>query len=581
MKEGVEGDKPSLKALFGKMRCSDLNLLRIGLVQMNATVGDIKGNRRKIVQYINQAKEQGVDIVAFPELAVCGYPPEDLLLRRDFVDEILRNLFSLLQESKGIVAIIGFVDRDNKGRLYNAAAIVQNKELKGIYRKIKLPNYGVFDEKRYFEPGKERVVFEIEGIRFAVNICEDIWKEKGVVSQEAQKGAQIIFNLSASPYYAGKAGEREQMLTGRAKETGAYVCYVNLVGGQDEIVFDGGSMVIGPTGERVAISPQFEEDLLIAEIPFTPRSSSIEEVVRLESLSRKRKPPLPRRRIQRLEETEEIYRALVLGTRDYIKKNNFRQAVIGLSGGIDSSLSAVIACDAIGRRNVIGISMPSRYSSRETQRDAERLAKNLGIRYIVVSIDEIFQSYLSALKKEFRGLKPDITEENLQARIRGNILMAFSNKFGWLVLTTGNKSETSVGYCTLYGDTAGGFALIKDVPKTLVYTLAHWRNAREKKELIPKTIFERPPSAELKENQKDEDYLPPYPVLDRILKAYIEEERRVEEIAQEIDARTVKRIVQLVDRNEYKRRQSPPGIKISARAFGKDRRFPITNKFIP
>lgn len=560
-------------------------VLRTALAQINSTVGGINGNVDKINNFVVQAQKNEADIVAFPELAICGYPPEDLLLKGHFVDDNLRALHAFVKKVSDIVVVVGFVDIDEKKNLYNAAGIIHNGRLRGVYRKIELPNYGVFDEKRYFHPGKRASVFELGGMKFAVNICEDIWRDRGVAKLQADKGAEVIINISASPYHIAKVKLRQDMLKEQAKDTGTYICYNNLVGGQDELVFDGGSMIVGPNAEIIIFGKQFEEDLVIVDLPIKVKSKSKlrdKKNIRLGELKRIDKPALSKRRYNKLSKINEIYSALVLGTRDYIRKNGFEKVVLGLSGGMDSSLTAVIACDAIESKNVVGISMPSRYSSQETQADAKALANNLGVKFIVSPIESIFSVYLAVLDKEFVGLDRDVTEENLQARIRGNILMAFSNKYGWLVLTTGNKSETSVGYCTLYGDMAGGFAVIKDVPKTFVYKLARFRNERESKELIPQSIFTRDPSAELRDNQRDEDLLPPYSVLDPILKAYVEEDKSFEEmIDKRFNFEVVKNVIQMVDRNEYKRRQSPPGIKITPKAFGKDRRLPITNGYNP
>jgi len=559
--------------------------LRIALAQINPTVGDLKGNVEKIINFTMQAKELKADIITFPELAICGYPPEDLLLKKQFVKDDLEALNSLIEKISDILVIVGFVDRDREGNLYNAAALIHEGKLKGISHKIELPNYGVFDEKRYFKGGDKPFVFALGRIVLGVNICEDIWVKGGVTKYQADRGAGLIMNISASPYHSGKVALREKMLKQRAEETNAYICYNNLVGGQDELVFDGGSIILDPKGKRIVTGKQFEEDLVVADLPIIVKNKLKTRVrreycIKSDKLKEAKKPDLPKRYCKKLDRINEIYNALVLGTRDYVRKSGFKKVVIGLSGGIDSSLTAVIASDAIGCENVIGISMPSRYSSQETRSDSKTLAGNLGIRFIVVPMDSIFNVYLMLLEKEFLGFERDVTEENIQARIRGNILMAFSNKFGWLVLTTGNKSETSVGYCTLYGDMAGGFAVIKDVPKTLVYELARFRNEREKRKLIPQTILDREPSAELKQEQKDVDSLPPYSVLDPILKGYVEEDKSLEQIvARKFNSEIVKNIIHMVDRNEYKRRQAPPGIKITPKAFGKDRRLPITNRY--
>lgn len=558
--------------------------IRIALAQINPTLGDLKGNAQKILDFIGRAKKVKADIVTFPELSICGYPPEDLLLKERFIKDNLKILEFIKKNISGIIAIIGFVSEDENGNIYNSAAIIKDKKLRGIYRKIELPNYGVFDEKRYFKSGKDVPVFILNGVIFGVNICEDIWKENGVAKVQSDKGAKIIINISSSPYHTGKVNLRKNILLERVKEIKTYVCYNNLVGGQDELVFDGASLVLDPEGNEIARGKQFEEDLVVADLAVEAETKDEfrdKDYINLGKLNDNELPALEIKIPRKLDPLEEIYKALVLGTRDYVKKNGFEKVIIGLSGGIDSSLTAVIACDALGKENVIGISMPSRYSSEGTQRDAEILAKNLGIKFTRVYIDKIFSSYLDSLEKEFQGLRPDVTEENIQARIRGNILMALSNKFGYLVLTTGNKSEVSCGYCTLYGDMAGGFNVLKDVFKTLVYKLTIFRNEKGKNNLIPESIIKRPPTAELRPDQKDEDTLPPYSILDGILKKYVEEGKSYREILQdgEFDPQLVRKVIQMVDKNEYKRRQAPPGIKITPRAFGKDWRFPITNKY--
>jgi len=558
--------------------------IRIALAQINPTLGDLKGNAQKILDFIGRAKKVKADIVTFPELSICGYPPEDLLLKERFIKDNLKILEFIKKNISGIIAIIGFVSEDENGNIYNSAAIIKDKKLRGIYRKIELPNYGVFDEKRYFKSGKDVPVFILNGVIFGVNICEDIWKENGVAKVQSDKGAKIIINISSSPYHTGKVNLRKNILLERVKEIKTYVCYNNLVGGQDELVFDGASLVLDPEGNEIARGKQFEEDLVVADLAVEAETKDEfrdKDYINLGKLNDNELPALEIKIPRKLDPLEEIYKALVLGTRDYVKKNGFEKVIIGLSGGIDSSLTAVIACDALGKENVIGISMPSRYSSEGTQRDAEILAKNLGIKFTRVYIDKIFSSYLDSLEKEFQGLRPDVTEENIQARIRGNILMALSNKFGYLVLTTGNKSEVSCGYCTLYGDMAGGFNVLKDVFKTLVYKLTIFRNEKGKNNLIPESIIKRPPTAELRPDQKDEDTLPPYSILDGILKKYVEEGKSYREILQdgEFDPQLVRKVIQMVDKNEYKRRQAPPGIKITPRAFSKDWRFPITNKY--
>jgi len=547
---------------------------------------------------IAEARALGADIVTFPELAICGYPPEDLLFKPQFIAANLTCLDKIVEATKGITAIVGFVDA--REDIYNAAAIAFNGKLYAIYHKIFLPNYGVFDENRYFRAGSECPVYTICGIGVGVNICEDIWYEAGPATVQAYAGAEVIINISASPYYAGKGNFRERMLATRASDNVTIVVYTNLVGGQDELVFDGNSMVIDEKGEVLARGKQFEEDLIVVDLDVEAvfrtrlhdprwRKTSIAAHGQLWQAPRimisdsplvTPKPPLPSRCSSVRNPSAEVYDALVLGLRDYVRKNGFQQVVIGLSGGIDSSLVATIAADALGAANVIGVSMPSRYSSPESISDAELLARQLGIKYLNIPIEKIFQAYLDTLAEQFKDTRPDVTEENIQARIRGNILMALSNKFGWLVLTTGNKSEIATGYTTLYGDMAGGFAVIKDVPKTLVYQLAHYRNSIAGYDLIPSNIINKAPSAELRPGQKDTDTLPPYDLLDPILKAYVEEDKSVEQIiGAGFDEAMVKRAARLVDSSEYKRRQAPPGIKITPRAFGRDRRLPITNRF--
>ncbi|MCX5718312.1 MAG: NAD+ synthase [Nitrospirae bacterium] len=541
-----------------------MKTIKIALAQINPTVGGIEGNVLKICDYIQRAREKKSSLVIFPELSITGYPPEDLLLKRHFIGDNLEALSRVIENTKDIAAVVGFVDRKDS-ILYNAAAIIQNCKMIGVYRKVFLPNYGVFDEYRYFRAGTETPVYRIEDINIGVNICEDIWYPEGPAKYQALAGAEVILNINASPYHMGKAHLREKMISERASDNKIVIAYLNTVGGQDELVFDGGSFIADTTGEIIARGKQFEEDMIISEIV-------------LDGLSQTDKKHISPR-VSPLE--EEVYKALVLGTRDYVIKNDFKQAVIGLSGGLDSSLVAAIAVDAIGKENVSGIFMPSPYTSKESREDAYQLSKNLGINKIIEApISNIFEAYLKNLRAEFKGLPDDKTEENLQARIRGNILMAFSNKFGWLVLTTGNKSEMSVGYATLYGDMAGGFAVIKDVPKTLAYELCKWKNSEEGRAVIPVRVLWKEPSAELRPDQKDTDSLPPYPVLDPILKAYVEDDKSFEDILSSgCEVECTKKIIEMIDRSEYKRRQSPPGIKITPRAFGKDRRFPITNKY--
>jgi len=575
-----------------------MRTLRIGLCQINTTVGDIDGNTKKILDYIEKGKKMAVDLLAFPEMAVTGYPPEDLLLMPKFIEANLQAVKTIAKATSSITVLLGFVDK--KKDIYNAAALLHDGKLIDSYCKTFLPNYGVFDEDRYFQVGTENFIFTLKSTPIGPSICEDLWYPGDPIrTQTLQGGAELIVNISSSPYHAGKTSFREKMISTRATDNCAIVAYCNLVGGQDELVFDGASVIFDQRGDLVARSKQFEEDLVLADLdmeavfrmrlhdPRIRRERSINNEVKSlkkielpnHSLSKK-KPPLPRRNEKPLDHLAEIYGALILGTRDYVRKNGFHTVLIGLSGGIDSALTAAIAVDALGKKEVVGVAMPSQYSSESSLEDAKALAKNLGIRCLTVPITEIFQAYLKTLKPSFRGLKPNVTEENIQARVRGNILMALSNKFGWLVLTTGNKSEMSVGYCTLYGDMAGGFAVLKDVPKTLVYELAKYKNRNEGKEIVPKSVFVKPPSAELRPNQKDEDSLPPYPVLDPILQAYVEEDKGLEEIRKMgFKERMIREVISLVDRNEYKRRQSPPGVKITHRALGKDRRLPVTSKY--
>ncbi|MGD8818867.1 MAG: NAD+ synthase [Anaerolineae bacterium] len=570
--------------------------LRIALAQINTTVGDLAGNEQKILDGLVHARDLGVDLVAFPELAVPGYPPEDLLLKPSFVAANLDCVERLAAATTGITAVVGFVDRSDD--LYNAAAVLHEGRVAAKYHKTYLPTYAVFDEDRYFRSGERPVVFSLGEATVGVTICEDIWYPGGPAKLEALAGAQLVINISASPYHAGKGSARERMLATRAADNVVCVAFCNLVGGQDELVFDGGSVVFDERGERVARGRQFKEDWVVADLDLASvfrqqlhdprrrkqRVTQVTGTVRTVDLPPRgaptQRPSIPAVVAPRLEPVAEVYQALVVGTGDYMRKNGFRQAVIGLSGGIDSALTAAIAAGALGSENVTGVFMPSRYSSRESREDATRLAHNLGIRFLTVPIDETFQAYLDMLAEPFAGQESDVTEENIQARIRGNILMALSNKFGWLVLTTGNKSEMGVGYATLYGDMAGGFAVIKDVPKGLVYELATFVNATAGHDVIPQRILDKAPTAELRPDQKDVDSLPPYAVLDPILNAYVEEDRSLREIvALGFDEETVREVLAMVDRAEYKRRQAPPGVRITQRAFGKDRRLPITNHY--
>ena len=575
-----------------------MHSIRIGIAQIDSTVGDLSGNTKKIVQLIEQAKSLGVDLLTFPELAITGYPPEDLLLKPQFIKQNRESLNKIIEHSSDIAVVVGFVDND--GDIYNAGAVLCDEKLVGIYHKFYLPNYGVFDENRYFQAGRECPVFILYGIGIGITICEDMWYEAGPAIIQAYAGARVLINISASPYHAGKGLFRERMLATRASDSAAIVVHNNLVGGQDELVFDGNSLIINEKGEVVVRGKQFEEDFIVADLDVEsvfrsqlhdPRRrkdtpwvrEKLEKVTRIEVSSEYpaiTKPSLTLRRVDRLDEVAEIYQALVLGTRDYVHKNGFEKVGIGLSGGVDSSLVAAIAVDALGAENVIGVSMPSRYSSPESVSDAEALARNLGIEFKVISIEKAFSSYLETLAEPFHDTQPDITEENIQARIRGNVLFALSNKFGWLVLACSNKSETATGYTTLYGDMAGGFIPLKDVPKTVVVGLARYKNCQTGKEVIPSSVLTKAPSAELRPDQKDTDTLPPYDILDPILKAYVEDDLTVDQITDMgFDRDTVTRIARMVDRSEYKRRQTAPGIKITPRDFGRDRRLPITNQF--
>lgn len=563
---------------------------RIALVQMNPVVGDLTGNCARMIEHIRAAQRKKADMVVFPELALTGYPPEDLILKPQFISDNISRLQKLAGRVSGIAAIVGFVDRGRDGALYNAAAVIAEKKVVDVYHKMFLPNYGVFDEFRYFRPGITYPVYSLGGVKFGINICEDIWHRQGPARVQAQAGARLIININASPYEEGKPANRQKILAERSAENSVMIAYLNTVGGQDELVFDGMSMVYDHEGHLLARAHQFEEEVLLADLELNEIRKTQRVPARYERCVRKVRLPWGKPEVRRrpvaltanplLDREEEIYRALVLGTRDYVRKNGFRGVVVGLSGGIDSSLVAAIAADALGKDQVHGIFMPSPFTSRESREDAFGLARNLGISISEIPIAGIMEAYRSSLEPTFRGTAPDTTEENLQARIRGNLLMACSNKFGWLVLTTGNKSEMSVGYATLYGDMAGGFAVIKDVPKVMVYDLCAWRNRQGDPPVIPDRVLIKEPTAELKPGQRDTDSLPPYPVLDPILRAYVEEEMSFEQILTlGCDPEQARRVIAMVDRSEYKRRQAPPGIKITHRAFGRDRRFPITNRY--
>jgi NAD+ synthase (glutamine-hydrolysing) len=568
--------------------------VRVGLAQVNPTVGAIEANARLVVDGMGRARSAGCDLVAFPELTLTGYPPEDLLFKPAFIEANLRALADVTKQSKGLTAVLGYVDK--RDDIFNAAAVLHDGTHAGTYHKQYLPNYGVFDENRYFQSGTESPIFVMGDVAMAANICEDIWYPTGPTTRQALAGAELIVTINASPYHVGKAQFREKMLATRASDDLVCLAFVNTVGGQDELVFDGHSFVFNEKGECVARGRAFEEDLVITDIDLDQvfrarlhdsrrrkeklQADASTRRISLPALPPREKAKLPVHEVEALEPVEEIYRALVLGTRDYVTKNGFKHVVIGLSGGIDSSIVAAVAVDALGAANVTGVTMPSPFSSSGTRNDAVRLAKNLGIDLLRVPITSVLKAYKRVLAGAFKGLKEDVTEENLQARIRGNYLMALSNKFGWLVLNTGNKSEIAVGYTTLYGDMAGGFAVIKDCPKMLVYKLSEHANVRAGREIIPQSVFTRPPSAELRPGQTDQDSLPSYEMLDAILECYVEGDLSVADIvARGFDGATVKRVIAMVDRNEYKRRQGAIGIKITPRAFGKDWRLPIVNKF--
>ena len=571
-------------------------MIRLALSQINVTVGDLAGNRDKILDHIHRARDLGAHIVVFPELAIPGYPPEDLLFKPRFIQSNLDVLNELVRATQGVAAVFGFVDRHDD--IYNAAAIACDGRLIDVYHKTYLPNYGVFDEDRYFQSGKTAGVYRLNGITFGVTICEDIWYPGGPAREQALAGdAEVLINISSSPFHDGKELLREQMIATRATDNSAVLAFCNLVGGQDELIFDGGSLIVDQEGRIIARSPRFEEDLLVADVDVEAvfrnrlhdsrrrkekRDVSAPVAIDLPDLKSKsvclspsERPDFPRPD----ERLENIYDALVLGTRDYVVKNGFEKVFIGLSGGIDSALVTAVAHDALGRENVVCVTMPTQFSSEGTFNDALQMAGNLDIRILTLPIQKLFDQYLGLLADEFGDLPSDTAEENIQPRIRGTLLMALANKFRALVLAPGNKSELSMGYATLYGDMAGGFAVIKDIYKTVVYDLAHYRNGLSDHPVIPVSIIERPPTAELRDDQKDTDSLPPYPVLDPILKAYVEDDASLQDIiALGYDEDLVTRVIRTVDINEYKRRQAPPGIKITPRAFGRDRRLPITNR---
>ncbi len=589
--------------------------LRIALAQVNVTVGDVEGNARLIADWIGMARQRGAQLVIFPEQAVAGYPAEDLWLKPHFLDAARRAIDEIAAGVAGLVAVIGFPERD--GATYNSAAVLADGEVQTVYRKILLPNYSVFDERRYFEPGDAPALIELGEIRVGLTICEDIWYPGPPASAEALAGASLIVNPSASPYHRGKGSYRERMIQGRARETGAAMAMCNLVGGQDELVFDGHSVVVSDRGETLARGKQFEQELVVCDLDLESRppagpprpdedagpsaGAPARLLARFEPAGRERndrsEPPLA----ELLEADAEVYEALKLGLADYVRKNGFERVLVAVSGGIDSALVALVAADALGAPRVGGVVMPSPHSSAETQADARAIVANLGAELIEIPIEAAMRAYEDLLAPSSDGAAPhlglgpgteaaqevqaggagaELAAENIQARIRGNLMMALSNRYGWLVLTTGNKSEMSVGYATLYGDMAGGFAVIKDVPKTLVYRLVRYRNALSGDAIVPESVLERPPSAELRPGQLDQDSLPPYEVLDRILVDYVEDDRgRDEIVAEGVPAEVVDEVIAMVDRSEYKRRQAPPGIRITPKAFGRDRRLPITNRF--
>ena len=582
---------------------------RLALAQFNPTVGDIPGNTARIVELIDEARAAHADLVAFPELSVTGYPPEDLLLKPSFLADNTAAVARIATATRGIAAVVGCVAVADD--IANAAAIINDGRILDQYRKMYLPNYGVFDEDRYFRRGEDCPVYIINGAAVGVGICEDIWYPVGPIVAQREAGAAVVVNINASPFHAGKAGQRERMIATRAADNGVFVAYLNAVGGQDELVFDGASIICAPDGTVIARGPSFEDSLIVADLDVdavfrqrlrdprprkeNPGARSEAGPARVVAVSDFRSGVAGSRPsdhqegansplCQMLDETEEVYQALVVGTRDYVRKSGFGQTLVGLSGGVDSALTAAVAVDALGAENVVGVTMPSRYSSAGSVADSQELADNLGISLWRIPIAPAHDAFDAMLAPQFAAREANTAEENVQARIRGNVLMTIANKFGWLALTTGNKSEMAMGYATLYGDMAGGFAVLKDVPKMLVYELCRWRNARTAngRPLIPQAILDKPPSAELKPGQTDQDTLPPYAQLDPIIKAYVEDDYGYQEmVAMGHHPAWVRQVMAYVDRNEYKRRQAPPGVKITPRAFGKDRRLPIVNRYRP
>ena len=581
---------------------------RLALAQINPTVGDIPGNTAKILDYLERAREAGADLVAFPELATTGYPPEDLLFKKSFLIDNVDAMAKVAAASRGIAVVLGYVNIVSLERpseevgpqVTNAAALCYGGKLVDTYHKIFLPNYGVFDEQRYFQKGSECPVYRIAGVDVGVNICEDIWYPVGPTTVQCQAGAELVVNINASPFHAGKRAFRENMISQRALENGLTIAYVNTVGGQDELVFDGSSIICNTAGGLVARGPAFKEWLLITDLEFPDaaakpsRTTSSAEAaavgtaknVTVSEVALNSRAPLAEQPMSDgIDGPEEVYRALVMGTGDYLRKSGFTKALIGLSGGIDSALTATVAVDALGKDNVVGITMPSRYSSEGSISDSKKLAENLGLDLWEVPIEPAHQAFTDMLAERFKGTEANVAEENVQARVRGNVLMTVSNKFGWIVLTTGNKSEMAMGYATLYGDMAGGFAVLKDVPKITVYELCRWRNRQGRAfgtvdDVIPAAIIDKPPSAELRDDQLDADSLPAYEILDPVVEAYVEDDLSYQDmVGQGFDPQVVRQVIAAVDRNEYKRRQAPPGVKITHRAFGKDRRLPIVNRY--